>query len=66
MTDLLDYTPSNHMITWLVEYIDPLFEEPQISYSEGEDKTAARDLFYGSNPDVERIVKISRLYTFEA
>ena len=49
------------MITWLVEYIDPLFGEvPQFSYSEGLDKTEARDLFYGANPDVERIIKLTK------
>ena len=48
------------MITYTVEYIDPLFEEPQISFSAGVDKTAARDLFYGANPDVERIVKMTK------
>jgi hypothetical protein len=48
------------MIKYLVEYIDPLFEEPQFSYSEGNDKTDARDLFYGANPDVERIVKLTK------
>jgi len=54
------------MIKYLVEYIDPLFEEPQFSYSEGEDKTAARDLFYVANPDVERIVQMTRVLAFEA
>jgi len=54
------------MITYLVEYIDPLFEEPQFSYSEGVDKTAARDLFYGANPDVERIIKLTRFLGLEA
>jgi hypothetical protein len=49
------------MITYLVEYIDPLFgDEPQFSYSEGLDKTEARDLFYGANPDVERIIKLTK------
>ena len=53
------------MTTYLVEYIDPLFEEPQLSYSEGEDKTDARDLFYGANPDIERIVKLTRVIASE-
>ena len=48
------------MIAYTVEYIDPLFEESQFSYSEGLDKTEVRDFFYGANPDVERIVKITK------
>jgi len=65
MTDVIDYISDKP--AWLVEYIDPLFGEiPQFSYSEGEDKTAARDLFYGANPDVERIIKLTRVSVVKA
>jgi hypothetical protein len=46
------------MKEYIVEYIDPQFEEPQFTYCEGFDKTDVRDKFFESYPSVEYINKI--------
>ena len=50
-------------MTYIVEYIDPQFEESQFAQCEGFDKTDARDMFYDNNPTVERIVRLTKVHT---
>lgn len=53
------------MQEYIVEFIDPQFEETQFARCEGLDRTDARDIFYDNNPNVERIVKLTRVHALE-
>jgi len=46
-------------MTYIVEYIDPQFEESQFTSCEGFDKTDARDQFFELYPHIDYVERIS-------